>query len=785
MKKALLPQSKSSSNSANEKRGDGNQKEFLSKLLQQHFGHSNFRGRQFEAIETVLAGKDCFCLMPTGGGKSLCYQIPALAKAGIVLVVSPLIALMENQVSILKSQGIPAEYLSSTQKIATKEKIYDDIDSGKPILRLLYVTPELIATNGFMTKLKKIHSRGLLNLIAIDEAHCISSWGHDFRSSYRKLSILRSCLPGVPILALTATAARKVQEDVIKSLCLHQPSILQTSFNRPNIFYEVRYKDILNDAYMDLLDMLKAAKQDCTIIYCLARNTCDDIGARLLKDGISCRVYHAGLSDRIRSQALEDWASGKVPVVVATVAFGMGIDRKDVRIVCHFNIPKSMESFYQESGRAGRDQKPSRSLIYYGFDDRRSMEYILSNSQNKGHKDKSEDAMRKKCLGDFGQMVEYCEGSGCRRQKILAHFGEQVSLSFCGKTCDSCKHPSRLSKELDELSRLSSTHGKNNLPSVIIGSRPGTAGRGYEHMESEFWNHDNENSDSEDDISSSDDEASKMVEATMRDRNIGNARLDEKLDRLLRAEEAFLAKQGLHQEKKGPNDKKMVPENLRYAARQRLKTAVQQAVQRLGEEKLETQMVATTLENQCYRKYGKSGKSFYNSQVASTVRWLANSSWADIQSRIEPDTALQENKSSSSLPLNENGPSMKINCSAIGPGTCSTDKSNKLEQVHEKQTFAGHKRTSQQSNIPCLTENAAATELPPIPSFTNFAVKQGKDSNIKMHNANKKPQKILPKNTFSSKQNTSSKHTILQSGDDAVKKRKLPAIPTFDEFSKM
>lgn len=236
--------------------------------------------------------------------------------------------------------------------------------------------------------------------------------------------------------------------------------------------------------------------------------------------------------------------------------------------------------------------------------------------------------------------------------------------------------------------------------------------------------------------------------------------------------------------KKGLSDKKMVPENLRYAARQRLKTAVQQAVQRLGEEKLETQIVSTTLENQCYRKYGKSGKSFYNSQVASTVRWLANSSWADIQSRIEPYTALQDNKSSSSLPLNENGPSTKINCSPIAPGTCSTEKSNKLEKVHEKQRFAGQKRTSQQSNIPCLTENAAATELPPIPSFTNFAVRQGKDSNIEMYNADKKPQKKVPKNTFSPKQNTS-KHTILHSGDDSVKKRKLPAIPTFDDFSKM
>ncbi|KAK4391771.1 ATP-dependent DNA helicase Q-like 3 [Sesamum angolense] len=218
-------------------------KEALVKILRWHFGHSDFRGKQLEAIQAVLSGRDCFCLMPTGGGKSMCYQIPALAKQGIVLVVSPLIEVFpffcqENQVGALKEKGIAAEYLSSTQTIKAKNKIYEDLESGKPALRLLYVTPELIATPGFMAKLTKIHGRGLLSLIAIDEAHCVSTWGHDFRPSYRKLSLLRNRLPCIPVLALTATAVPKVQEDVIESLSLQNPLVLKSSFNRPNIYYE-------------------------------------------------------------------------------------------------------------------------------------------------------------------------------------------------------------------------------------------------------------------------------------------------------------------------------------------------------------------------------------------------------------------------------------------------------------------------------------------------------------------------------------------------------------------
>lgn len=395
-------------------------KEALVKLLRWHFGHADFRGKQLEAIQAVVSGRDCFCLMPTGGGKSICYQIPALAKPGIVLVVSPLIALMENQVMALKEKGIAAEYLSSTQATHVKNKIHEDLDSGKPSVRLLYVTPELIATKGFMLKLRKLHSRGLLNLIAIDEAHCISSWGHDFRPSYRQLSTLRDSLADVPVLALTATAAPKVQKDVIDSLNLRNPLVLKSSFNRPNIFYEVRYKDLLDNAYTDLGNLLKSCGNICAIIYCLERTTCDDLSVHLSSIGISSAAYHAGLNSKMRSTVLDDWLSSKKQIIVATVAFGMGIDKKDVRMVCHFNIPKSMESFYQESGRAGRDQLPSRSVLYYGVDDRKKMEYLLRNSENK------KSSSSKKPTSDFEQIVTYCEGSGCRRKKILESFGEEV-----------------------------------------------------------------------------------------------------------------------------------------------------------------------------------------------------------------------------------------------------------------------------------------------------------------------------------------------------------------------
>ncbi|XP_019415161.1 PREDICTED: ATP-dependent DNA helicase Q-like 3 isoform X5 [Lupinus angustifolius] len=588
-------------------------KEELVKLLRWNFGYSDFRGKQLDAIQAVLSGRDCFCLMPTGGGKSMCYQIPALAKkTGIVLVVCPLIALMENQVMALKEKGIAAEFLSSTKTADAKSKIHEDLGSGKPSTRLLYVTPELIATPGFMSKLTKIYDRGLLSLVAIDEAHCISTWGHDFRPSYRKLSSLRSHLPDVPILALTATAAPKVQKDVVESLQMQNPLILKSSFNRPNIYYEVRYKDLLDDAYADLSNTIKSMGDVCAIVYCLERSMCDDLSLRLSHNGISCAAYHAGLNNKVRTSVLDDWISSKIQVVVATVAFGMGIDRKDVRIVCHFNIPKSMEAFYQESGRAGRDQLPSTSLLYYGVDDRKKMEFILRNSGSKKlQSSSSQQDSSKRSLAEFNQMVEYCDGSGCRRKRILESFGEQTSKLSC---------------------------------QIFGGSQNCLCFTPENWFFSNFYD----------------------------------------------------------QRKKVENN--AISDTMRGASRQRLQNALKQAQQRLDNFKIEVETSASLLEEECYKKYGKVGKSFYYSQVASTVRWLTTTTPDNLINRLG---AMNVSTSISVSPKAENSltPSPALDPNA------KEDSSNELPDNARLETAARAMPTESSS---------FDTKLPEIPSFSEF-----------------------------------------------------------------
>ncbi|KAM1174023.1 hypothetical protein ACFX13_027281 [Malus domestica] len=681
MKKSPLPLQNASGSSKNRSLG----KEALVKLLRWHFGHHEFRGKQLEAIEAVLSGRDCFCLMPTGGGKSMCYQIPALAKkTGIVLV--------ENQVMALKEKGISAEYLSSTQTTQTKTKIHEDLDSGKPSLRLLYVTPELIATSGFMTKLTKIHTRGLLNLIAIDEAHCISSWGHDFRPSYRKLSSLRSHLPGVPILALTATAVPKVQMDVIESLCLHNPLTLRSSFNRPNIHYEVRYKDLLDDVYADLSGVLKSSGDVCAIVYCLERTMCDELSAHLSQSGISCAAYHAGLNDKLRSSVLDNWISSKIQVVVAT-----GIDRRDVRIVCHFNIPKSMESFYQESGRAGRDQQLSRSLLYYGIDDCKKMKFILSNADNKKSKaSNSREELSKKTLTDFQQMVEYCEGSGCRRKKILETFGEQVPASLCKKTCDACKHPNLVSKYLEELTTTCVARQKFGSSRIFMSSSSDVIN---EDQTSEFWNRDDEEC-SEEDISDSDDGlAAKNLSRSKLPAKLG---FNEKIECLQRLEERYYKDKSSDTQMNKP-DKNTISDTLRKASKQRLQTALKQGQQRLGNLVIEVEKSASFLENECYNKYKKTGKSFYYSQVASTVRWLSTADSTALTNRLG---TINCSPADNALPETE--PPATTSPLVDGPTEApSGDSHNSVRSEHSVAV------SPTESASPSIT-------LPSIPSFSEF-----------------------------------------------------------------
>nr|XP_023884464.1 ATP-dependent DNA helicase Q-like 3 isoform X2 [Quercus suber] len=671
-------------------------KEGLVKLLRWHFGYADFRGTQLDAIQAVLSGRDCFCLMPTGAGKSMCYQIPALAKPGIVLVVSPLIALMENQVMALKEKGIAAEYLSSTQTSDVKNKIHEDLDSGKPSVRLLYVTPELISTLGFMSKLTKIYTRGLLNLIAIDEAHCISSWGHDFRPSYRKLSSLRSRLPNVPILALTATAVPKVQQDVMESLCLQNPLVLKSSFNRPNIYYEVRYKDLLVDAYADLSDLLKSYGDVCGIVYCLERTTCDDLSAHLSKSGISCAAYHAGLNNKVRTSVLDNWISSKIQVVVATVAFGMGIDRKDVRIVCHFNIPKSMEAFYQESGRAGRDQLPSRSLLYYGMDDRKKMEFILSNAKNKLPSLGSQEDLPKKSLTDFTQVLD---AEGKKFLRVLASRYSNVPASLCRKSCDACKHPNLVAKYLEELTTTCAVRQKSSFSRIFISSSSDMIDG---EQSSEFWNRDDDASGSDEDISDSDD-ATEVVKSLAKSKLPSKSGLNEKIELLQRAEERYY-QNNFSNRKVDKLDKNVISETLRESSKQRLLNALKQAQQRLGNFKLEVEVSACFLENECYKKYGKTGKSFYYSQVASTVRWLSTTNSSELTNRLGTTTNAQsEDVASKAEPSTT--PLLSLD---QGP-TESTSKD-----------LNGRARLESSACTSPIQSASSSAKLPEIPTFSNF-----------------------------------------------------------------
>ncbi|KAG7623023.1 Helicase C-terminal [Arabidopsis suecica] len=690
-------------------------KEALVKLLRWHFGHADFRGKQLEAIQAVVSGRDCFCLMPTGGGKSICYQIPALAKPGIVLVVSPLIALMENQVMALKEKGIAAEYLSSTQATHVKNKIHEDLDSGKPSVRLLYVTPELIATKGFMLKLRKLHSRGLLNLIAIDEAHCISSWGHEFRPSYRQLSTLRDSLADVPVLALTATAAPKVQKDVIDSLNLRNPLVLKSSFNRPNIFYEVRYKDLLDNAYTDLGNLLKSCGNICAIIYCLERTTCDDLSVHLSSIGISSAAYHAGLNSKMRSTVLDDWLSSKKQIIVATVAFGMGIDKKDVRMVCHFNIPKSMESFYQESGRAGRDQLPSRSVLYYGVDDRKKMEYLLRNSENK------KSSSSKKPTSDFEQIVTYCESSGCRRKKILESFGEEFPVQQCKKTCDACKHPNQVAHCLEEL--MTTASRRHNSSRIFITSSNNKTNEG---QYSEFWNRNEDGSNSNEEISDSDDatEAANSVTGPKLSKKLG---LDEKLVLLEQAEEKYYERN--KQVKK--SEKNAISEALRDSSKQRLLDALTRVLQLLAcVEEIDSQKGSEFLENECYRKYSKAGKSFYYSQIASTVRWLGTASRDELMTRLSSVVSLAREQEPLEEPL------------------LATEPVENIEEEDDGKTNTVESRVDEPTQELVVSPILSPIRLPQVPSFSEFVNRRKMKQNTLIDKSSegfddKKPAKIM------------------------------------------
>jgi ATP-dependent DNA helicase RecQ len=380
----------------------------LSAQLQHEFGFDGFKGPQEEIIQSLISGTDTFVIMPTGGGKSLCYQLPAMICEGVAIIVSPLIALMKNQVDLVRSYSSKddvAHFLNSTLNKGQQKVVKDDLTSGKT--KLLYVAPETLTKEANINFFKELK----VSFFAVDEAHCISEWGHDFRPEYRRLKEMMELInPDVPIIALTATATPKVQSDIVKNLGLRNPAIFISSFNRGNLYYEVLPKVNLDQTNKSIVRFIQLHKNKSGIIYTLNRKTTEELAAMLVANGISAVAYHAGLDAKLRSKRQDEFLNEDVNVIVATIAFGMGIDKPDVRFVIHYNIPKSIENYYQETGRAGRDGMEGKCILYYSHKDVAKLEHLMRD------KPLSEREVGAQLINET---VSYAESSICRRKTLL------------------------------------------------------------------------------------------------------------------------------------------------------------------------------------------------------------------------------------------------------------------------------------------------------------------------------------------------------------------------------
>jgi ATP-dependent DNA helicase RecQ len=377
-------------------------------LLKQYFGFTSFRPLQEEIIRDSLAGKDVFALLPTGGGKSLCFQLPAMAQPGLTVVVSPLIALMKDQVDGMQAGGIPATFLNSSLAQGESRARLRGLHNGE--FRLLYLAPERLMLSGVLSDLQRWNVR----LLAVDEAHCISEWGHDFRPEYRQLAELRKLFPETPMMALTATATERVRADIIKLLKLREPACYVASFNRSNLTYRVLAK---NKPYDQVLEFVRARPKESGIVYCQSRKSAESVARRLNEDGVKARPYHAGLTPKERSEHQELFLRDDVRVICATIAFGMGINKPNVRFVIHYDLPKNIEGYYQETGRAGRDGLPGDCVLLFSAGD------VIKQTQFIDEKpDPKEQQIAREQLQ---KMVHYAECSGCRRRELLAYFGEE------------------------------------------------------------------------------------------------------------------------------------------------------------------------------------------------------------------------------------------------------------------------------------------------------------------------------------------------------------------------
>jgi ATP-dependent DNA helicase RecQ len=410
--------------------------------LKKYFGFSKFKGEQELVIESILSGHHTFVIMPTGGGKSLCYQLPALMKSGTAIVVSPLIALMKNQVDAIRAvsehEGV-AHFLNSSLNKAEILKVKEDITNG--VTKLLYMAPESLTKQEYVDFLREAE----ISFLAIDEAHCISEWGHDFRPEYRRLRNIIEEIAEAPIIALTATATDKVQQDIQKNLGMLDAKVFKASFNRPNLYYEVRPK---KDVIREIIKFVKTKPGKSGIVYCLSRKKVEEVAEALRVNGIKALAYHAGMDAHMRVKHQDDFLNENVDVIVATIAFGMGIDKPDVRFVIHHDIPKSIESYYQETGRAGRDGGEGHCLAFYSYKDIEKLEKFLQG------KHVSEMEIGRQLLQEI---VSYAETSLCRRKFILHYFGEFFDSDQCTDMCDNCKFPREQVEAKDQISLLLET----------------------------------------------------------------------------------------------------------------------------------------------------------------------------------------------------------------------------------------------------------------------------------------------------------------------------------------
>ncbi|MFZ3383833.1 MAG: DNA helicase RecQ [Candidatus Methanoperedens sp.] len=429
-------------------------------ILRRYFGYSEFRQLQKDIIQDVLNGNDVLVLMPTGGGKSLCYQYPSLLFKGLTIVISPLISLMKNQVDSMRMNGIPAEFINSSLNYQDILKIKSALLQNN--IRLLYIAPERFTVPSFLSFLKGLN----INLFAIDEAHCISEWGHDFRPEYRQLKQIRQYFPDVPIIALTATATLKVRDDIITQLALSDCKRYLDSFNRKNLVYYVRPKQ---DAFRQIVEILRTKPGESGIIYCYSRKNVETITQGLKSAGFRALSYHAGLSANQRTQNQEKFIKDDVEVLVATVAFGMGIDKPNIRFVIHHDLPKNLEAYYQETGRAGRDGLKSECVLFYSYGDRQKIEYFINQVSNEKERQIAQNKL--KCI------INFSETNLCRRKLLLGYFGEDFKENNC-KGCDNCLLPkedveatTEIMTILSCIDEMGERFGINYVIDVLVGGK--------------------------------------------------------------------------------------------------------------------------------------------------------------------------------------------------------------------------------------------------------------------------------------------------------------------------